>query len=65
MLYAMQIVEGCPTRVGRMTTNPLAAQRAAMRAPNGYVEEYGRGVVWTRGQGWAPHFAPRVAAIRT
>lgn len=65
MYYAMQLVEGCATRVGRMTTNPEVAIRAAERAPHGYVEQYGSGVVWTPSQGWLGlGHDVRVASIR-
>jgi hypothetical protein len=66
MYYAMQLVEGFATRVGPMTPKMTVAIAFAKRAPNGYVEQYGRGVIWTRKQaaGDLWRSAPRVGVIR-
>jgi hypothetical protein len=64
MYYAMQIVEGFATRVGPMTPKMGRAIAAAKRAPNGYVEQYGRGVIWTPKVPGVWRRAPRVGVIR-
>jgi hypothetical protein len=45
MFYAMMITDGVATRIGPKTRNIETAKRWATRY-NGYVEQYGHGVVW-------------------
>lgn len=54
MYYVMVLQDGVPVRHGRMfkpsKLNPKSIPQPAVnlaRRVNGYVEKYGRGVVWT------------------
>lgn len=62
LYYAMTLTGTCATRVGRMSTDPVKVLRIAKRAPHGFVERYGDGVVWTPDTGWRD---PALAAIES